>query len=93
MNQRVCIDYTNWRGERRTRKIIPIKLEFKSTEHHAEQQWILEAVDVERCEIRSFTMKDVHSWTPSVVEERCCSKCGSNNIDPATGACGTCGHY
>lgn len=58
----VEIDYTNWRGERRTRAIIPLSLDFASNQWHAEPQWLLLAIDMETTGEKTFAMKDIHSW-------------------------------
>lgn len=58
----VRILYTNYRGETALRNIIPEKLFFGSTQWHPEPQWLLEAVDLDRQEKRSFAMKDVRAW-------------------------------
>jgi hypothetical protein len=58
----VVIDYTNWKGERSTRTIIPIGLRFGASEWHADEQWLLEAHDVERGVTRTFAMVSIHSW-------------------------------
>jgi predicted DNA-binding transcriptional regulator YafY len=65
MDQRqvVTIDYENWRGKRRLRRIEPLRIVFANSEWHPESQWLLEAVDVEKGETREFAMKDIHSWT------------------------------
>ncbi len=60
----VRILYTNWRGERGWRIILPRELHFKATEHHPEEQWILEAWDFIKQADRSFAMKDVELWVP-----------------------------
>lgn len=61
----VTIDYTNWRKERRRRKIQPLRLAFKNTEWHPDTQWLLEAADCEDGKIKEFAMKDIHSWEGS----------------------------
>lgn len=59
----VTIDYTNWRGERRVRKIVPTgHLEFSNTEYHPDSQWLLEAVDVEDGKIKLFALLDIHQF-------------------------------
>lgn len=61
----VEIDYTNWRGERRIRRILPTgEIAFKDTPSHPEVQWLLEAVDPEDNKTKWFAMKDIHSWRP-----------------------------
>ncbi len=61
-NKKIKILYTNWKNNTRYRIIIPISIEFKSTEWHKEEQWILNAIDVEKNEQRSFAMKDIKEW-------------------------------
>lgn len=58
----VLIDYTNWKGERGFRKIVPDRVYFGSNEWHTKDQWLLEALDVERNATRTFAMNDIHSW-------------------------------
>lgn len=58
----VLIDYTNWRGERRWRRIVPKSVQFENSEWHHETQWILHAVDIEVGATREFAMKDIHAW-------------------------------
>jgi predicted DNA-binding transcriptional regulator YafY len=71
MNNRVKIDYCNYRGERSVRLIEPRAIRFGSNEWHPEPQWLLEALDVEKVAERTFAMKDIAAWTP---------------VAPATGA-------
>ncbi len=58
----VVINYTNWKGVTALRKIIPKKIFFGSTEWHKEEQWLLEAYDVDKNADRSFAIKDIKSW-------------------------------
>ncbi len=58
----VSIDYTNHRGERHERRIVPRSMRFASTPWHPEPQWLLDAMDVEKNVERSFAMKDIHAW-------------------------------
>lgn len=62
----VKILYTNWKNETRYRIIKPISIEFKSTEWHKEEQWILNAVDIEKNAIRNFAIKDIKEWTTEI---------------------------
>lgn len=62
--QTVEIDYTNYRGERRKRRVIPRCIEWENSERHTQMQWVLRALDVEKGEARGFAMKDIHSWKP-----------------------------
>jgi predicted DNA-binding transcriptional regulator YafY len=61
----VVIDYTNWRGERSLRRIRPLAIAFENNEWHPETQWLLEAVDLEKGENRTFAMNNIHSWNGS----------------------------
>jgi hypothetical protein len=66
-SQAVAIDYTNYRGERSKRLVIPVagSSRFGSTEYHPEPQWLFDAHDVEKGALRTFAQKDVHSWAPA----------------------------
>lgn len=61
----VVIDYTNWRGERAGRRILPLDLVFQATEWHPKEQWLLRAIDVEKGDERLFAVADIHSWAQS----------------------------
>lgn len=58
----VKIDYTNWRGERAWRHIIPVSWSFTSNEWHPDTQWLVEATDIEKGEIRTFALANIHAW-------------------------------
>lgn len=60
----VLIDYTNYKGRRYVRRILPLQLLFQSTPHHPEPQWLVKAYDYEKRAKRSFALKDIHSWKP-----------------------------
>lgn len=68
LEKRVIVDYTNHRGERRERTIDPIFFAFTSSPWHPEPQWILDAIDVERNETRSFALSGIHGWRPAPEE-------------------------
>ena len=61
-NKQIKILYKNWKGEIAIRNIIPISIEYKSTEWHKEEQWILEAFDIDKNANRGFAMKDIKEW-------------------------------
>lgn len=63
-DRRIEIDYTNHRGERRRRVIVPVigSLRFQATEWHPHPQWVIDAADVEKGEIRTFAVQDIHAW-------------------------------
>lgn len=58
----VCIDYTNWRGERFIRYIRPHNIWFGETEWHPEKQWFVRADDVASGKVKDFAMCDIHEW-------------------------------
>lgn len=65
-NREVIIDYTNWRGVRAERRIIPLGYcSFENNEWHPDTQWLLEAVDIESRQVRNFAMSNIHSWRPA----------------------------
>lgn len=63
----VVIDYTNHRGERRERRIMPLDRppQWENNEFHRETQWVLYAIDLEKGAERGFAMKNIHSWRPA----------------------------
>lgn len=62
----VRVVYTNYRRETSERTILPERLWFGSTPWHPEPQWLLDAVDLEKGERRSFAVADIHSWSKEV---------------------------
>ena len=66
IERQVLIDYTNYKGERRSRIVVPKKIRFMETPHHKPAQWVLDALDLEKNAIRSYALKDIHSWKPVV---------------------------
>jgi predicted DNA-binding transcriptional regulator YafY len=58
----VEIDYTNWRGERRMRRIRPLNFFHGATDWHTTPCWQVYAQDLETQELRYFAMQSVHSW-------------------------------
>jgi predicted DNA-binding transcriptional regulator YafY len=56
----VEVDYTNHRGERAWRRIVPGFRWWGSTEHHSPACWLLDAWDVDKGAMRSFAVADVH---------------------------------
>lgn len=60
---KVVIDYTNWKGARSKRTIIPISIRYGTSPFHNERdQWLLHAIDVDKLEEREFAMGNIHSW-------------------------------
>ena len=61
-SQAVTIDYTNWRGERSVRRVVPWEMRWGSNEWHKAEQWLLRAYDIEKKDTREFAMSGIHSW-------------------------------
>jgi len=61
-NAAITIDYTNYRGERGLRRIVPQQIEFGSNKWHPEPQWLLKAWDCEKKAERLFAIGDIHRW-------------------------------
>lgn len=61
----VVIDYTNWRGERSKRTIEPLQMWFGSNQWHQEPQWLLDAWDTEKDDLRIFALRGIHAWEPT----------------------------
>lgn len=62
--RKVLIKYTNYKGEYRGYTIIPHSIHFGKNEFHPEVQWMMLGTDVDRNVLRTFTLKDIHSWEP-----------------------------
>ena len=60
--QVVRILYTNYRGETTHRRVIPDRIYFGSNEWHPEEQWLLDAYDLDKGARRAFAMKHIHEW-------------------------------
>ncbi|AKO95006.1 hypothetical protein BEH_07510 [Priestia filamentosa] len=58
-NTMIEFDYVNWRGEKSRRTAMVENVWYGSNEYHKEDQWLLEATDRDKQEIRLFAMKDM----------------------------------
>src|SRR5947208_5284684 len=58
----ISILYMNYRGETALRRVLPQRIWFGTTEWHPEDQWVLDAIDLEKQVERSFAMKDIKQW-------------------------------
>jgi len=62
----VRIEYTNYRGSRSWRTIIPMGIEWGQNEWHTEAQWLLHAHDCDKHgSSRTFAIKNIHDWQPT----------------------------
>lgn len=70
MNKKeVNIDYTDYKGVRSLRRILPVRMVYGSSQWHKEGYYIV-AIDLDRDEIRTFSIQDIHSWKESSEEPR-----------------------
>lgn len=51
--------YTNWRGETELRQVQPQMLRFGSTYYHPQPQWLLNAIDLRKGEVRDFALSGI----------------------------------
>lgn len=58
----VQIDYTNHRGERAWRTIVPIALTYKSDSEWHGAGYVLQAIDFDRRVMRDFDPTQIHEW-------------------------------
>ena len=63
MHDTVRIDYTNWRGERGERTVTPIVWHFGANQWHPEPQWLMDALDHDKGERRTFAVAAIHSFS------------------------------
>lgn len=57
--QTVRFRYRNWRGVVAVRSARVLRLIYGATEWHPEPQWLLEAVDLDKDEVRLFALADM----------------------------------
>lgn len=55
------IDYTNWKGERSKRLIIPKWIKYEPDNKYHGSCFVLTAFDKEKKEYRSFKLNDIHN--------------------------------
>lgn len=51
--------YVNWQGKESQRSVIVRQIYYGNTEYHKEDQWLLEAYDVDKKAIRVFAIRDM----------------------------------
>lgn len=55
----VTFVYQNWKGDVAVRNAVPIRVIHASNEWHRERQWLLEAMDLDRQETRTFALEGI----------------------------------
>jgi len=58
----VCIDYTDWRGNRGLRWVAPWSIWFGVTAYYEKPQWLLKAWCFDSGAVKDFAMCDIHKW-------------------------------
>jgi hypothetical protein len=58
----IDVIYTNFRGEKRVRRIVPLHIYFGKTKHHEYDQWLVCVNDVEKGEERVYALRDIEQW-------------------------------
>lgn len=58
----IKVEYTNYRGERGIRTIVPISFYFGTTEYHPQEQWLVKLWDVDRQAERIYALKEISRW-------------------------------
>ncbi len=60
----VRILYQNWRGCVRWRHVLlhPGTFRWAATEHHPEPQWVVDGVDLDTGDLRTFALAGVAEW-------------------------------
>lgn len=58
-NKVISFRYKNWKGETSVRKVVPEHIWFGSTDFHKEEQWLLNAIDVDKQASRDFAINDI----------------------------------
>lgn len=58
-DQVVRFEYTNYKGEKARRLVIPGRIWFGSTVYHTKEQWLLHAWDINKGEVRDFAWGDM----------------------------------
>jgi hypothetical protein len=71
--KQVILDYTNYRGERAIRKVVPVENAFwfgTLDPYHPEPQWLVNVWDVDKQAHRTYAVCNIHSWTRITDDER-----------------------
>lgn len=76
----VEIDYTNWKGERRWRRVVPRDVWFGISRWHHERQWFMRGWCLESGEQREFCMATIHGWREASDQSLPWRKESENNV-------------
>ena len=59
------IRYRDHRGEVADRRILPGRVYYGSARWHPDDQWLLDAVDLDKGAIRTFALANISAWDPA----------------------------
>jgi hypothetical protein len=62
LNNPIKVEYTNYRGEKGVRTIVPISFFFGTTQYHPEAQWLVKLWDCDRQAERIYALKEITRW-------------------------------
>ena len=51
--------YINYKGETKVRNIIPQEIYYGSNDWHIEEQWLIDAIDIDKGALRTFAMAGI----------------------------------
>jgi len=57
--EELIFNYVNWKGEEGQRRVSPVRVWFGATEFHVSRQWFMLAYDLDKKQMRDFTIKDM----------------------------------
>lgn len=60
----LTFNYTNHRGERATRRVLPFEISRHNSAYHGPMAWLLVAHDLDRGARREFALDDITSFGP-----------------------------
>jgi hypothetical protein len=58
----IKVEYTNYRGEKGVRTIVPLSFFFGTTEYHPKEQWLIKLWDVDRQAERIYALQEITRW-------------------------------
>lgn len=87
MQERVRILYKNYRGDWSSRVISPQTLWYGTTEFHKEPQHLLDALDIGKGAVRTFSMQDLKQWQEGDIRPRRYNLTISVNTDSMFDVC------
>jgi hypothetical protein len=63
------IDYTNHRGERVWRHILPSYIWYGISKYHEGKQWFIISMDLDKMDTRCFALSSIHKFSSEEVKD------------------------